>query len=144
MSSVEQIDREEQRVRDLVIAIQAALADEIYWQLGEHSGLCDDLWLMDDDSVQWRDPTWQVPEDAVIRIWAELNVEDLLGPYWPEGLPLDSDGEPIVTRELAEEWAEWWAMNNAAELVYDTLDAVEQQEAQEAEERRFWEDLRGK
>ena len=142
--SEQQIDREEQRVRDLVIAIQAALADEIYWQLGEHNPVRDDLWLMDDDSVQWRDPAWQVPEDAVIRIWAELNVEDLLGPYWAEGLPLDSDGQPAVTRELAEEWAEWWELNYGAELVYDTLDAVEQQEAQEAEERRFWEGLQSK
>lgn len=142
--SEQQIDREEQRVRNLAIAIEAALADEIYWQLGERSDLRDDLWLMDDDSVQWRDPAWQVPEDAVIRIWAELNVEDLLDPYWAEGLPLDSNGEPIVTRELAEEWAAWWVINNGAELVYDTLDAAEEQAAREAEERAFWEDFQGK
>lgn len=119
----------EHRIQD---AILNALADEIFDQLGKHISVRYDLWLMADDTVEWRHPTWPGPEDGLTRIWSELDVEDLLGPYWSEGLPVDDEGLPIVTEEQARVWAAGWSVNCVADIVWDALEDVARQEEQEA------------
>ncbi len=86
-------------------------------------------------------PTWQV-EDGHPHL-GKLNVEDALGP-WP--MKPTATAAPAVTRKTAEEWNEGGGYEQRRRARRDTLDAVEQQEkaAQEAEERRFWEEIHGK
>lgn len=110
-----------------------AVAEAIHAQLGpRHSDVRWDLWLMADDTVTWQHSTWPAPEGGLAPIWTELNVEDLLGPYWSEGLDTNEDGEPIVTEEQARDWALGWATNCASDVVRDALEAVDEQARLEA------------
>jgi hypothetical protein len=108
-------------------SLQTELADEIFAQLGEHSGVRYDFWLMRDGRVTAWHPTWypREPENGLALMWKALDVEDLLGPDWSYEMPVDDEGVPIVTREDADNWACAWSEDNARGAIYEALDDAE-------------------
>ena len=86
-----------------------AVADGILWgaRYGNAHGEQVVYLLPDGTFEAWHDTIRIVPDGAleIVRIG---NLDDLLGPDWSCDLPVDDDGRPEVTRELATEWATWW------------------------------------
>ncbi len=87
----------------------AAVADGILWgaRYGNAHGE-QVIWMLPDGTFEARHDTDRTVPDGALEILRVGNLDDLLGPYWPEGLTVDEDGRPEVTRELATEWATWW------------------------------------
>jgi hypothetical protein len=64
---------------------------------------------------------YPAPDDA-LEILRVGNLEDVLGAEWCAGLDVDEDGRPIVTAELAREWARWWVGENGQSAIVEAVE----------------------
>lgn len=102
----------------------AAVRDAILWGAcyGNAHGEQVVYLLPDGTCHTWHDTEYQSAPDGALELLRVGNLDWLLGPYWSEGLAVDDDGRPEVTRELATEWATWWVGEFGAQTVADAQD----------------------
>jgi len=117
---------------------QDAVENAIYRQLIEHNKTHYDLWIdKDGDLVEW--PISTPPYEGLAEcVWDDVWAEDILGPYWYEGLEEDEEGRPVVTPEMAKAWAEVWMDSSGYDVVQDIMCMM----ADYNRESEFWTSLK--
>lgn len=112
---------------DTYTSLTTAIADE-FWCLS-HGHPQTDLWLMEDGSVVRLNPSWPLPDDAVVLILSAAPLSDWLGPEY--------DGTEYTEAE-ALALAQDWMTNNGATAIADAEDMAAMMAEQEAIAAAAW------